>query len=122
MCCFKTALQTGLCPTKEEQALIPGKSLRPADAYIPHWQNGKDTCLDITVVSSLQQALVKKAADTPGAALVHVMQRKNIQSKDSCAKEGLEFLALPLEVLGGCRPVCRGGEQTGQAACLSDWR
>ena len=53
------------------------------------------------MVSSLQQALVAKAADDPGAALAHALQRKDSQSKEDCTREGLEFLAIPVEVLGG---------------------
>ena len=98
---FQTALQAGLCPAKEEQALIPGKNYRPADVFLPNWRNGRSTCVDITIVSSLQQALVEKAADSPGAALEHALQRKNNQSKEDCEREGLEFLAMPVEVLGG---------------------
>ena len=43
----------------------------------------------------------EKAAHTPEAALVHALHRKNTQSKEDCVKEGLKFLALPVEVLGG---------------------
>ena len=75
--------------------------MRPADVFLPNWTNGKDTCLDITVISSLQQALVDRAAENSGAALDHALQRKNRQSKEDCAKEGLEFIALPVEALGG---------------------
>ena len=98
---FQTAVQAGLCPAREERALIPGKNCRPADVFLPNWKNGKDVCLDITVVSSLQQGLVAKAAETPGAALNHALQRKNSQSLEDCVREGLEFLAVPVEALGG---------------------
>ena len=52
-------------------------------------------------MSSLQKALVERAAATPGAALIHAQSRKDTQSKDDCETEGIEFCALPIEVLGG---------------------
>ena len=69
--------------------------------FLPHWTNGRDTAIDVTVVSSLQQALVDRAAASPGAALVHAQSRKDTHSKDDCDAEGIEFCALPIEVLGG---------------------
>ena len=51
---FNTASKAWLHPAKEEQALLPGTHCRPADVFLPHWSSGRDTALDITVVSSLQ--------------------------------------------------------------------
>ena len=66
-----------------------------------HWHNGLDAALDITVISSLQHSLVAKVAEDPLEALTHAMTRKNNQSLEDCAKEGIKFFAVPLEALGG---------------------
>ena len=58
-------------------------------------------CLDITVVSSLQSQLVDRAAEEPGYALEHRSREKWNKYGEACQAEGLEFQALPLEVLGG---------------------
>ena len=58
-----------LCTTHvKERALIPGTDARPADLLLPSWTAGRDTALDVTVVSPLQVALVRQAAQTPGHA------------------------------------------------------
>ena len=97
---YQTAAQAALGPTKEERALIPGRNARPADVYIPNWVGGRDTALDVTVVSPLQQALVDRAADEPGFALTHAYQRKMRQSHEDCNSEGISFIPLPVETLG----------------------
>ena len=96
-----TAAQAGLRPAREELALLPGSNARPADVFLTHWSNGKDTALDVTVVSSLQQTLVVRSAATAGAALAHAYSRKENQSMPDCLQEGLIFIPLPLECLGG---------------------
>ena len=59
---FQTASQAALGPRKEEQAILPGSSCRPADVYLPSWSDGKDVAVDVTVVSSLPATLVDKVA------------------------------------------------------------
>ena len=51
---YQLAQQAALAPRREEQALLPGLENRPADVFLPHWQNGQDTALDITVTSTIQ--------------------------------------------------------------------
>ena len=96
---FQCASQAALGPTKEQRALIPGESSRPADVYIPNWVEGRDAALDVTVVSPLQQALVERAAEEPGHVLQHAYERKNGQSEEVCHQQGIKFLALPIEHL-----------------------
>ena len=59
-----------------------------------------DAALDVTVVSPLQQALLTKASEQPGAALAFAKERKDRQSQEACRKAGVSFLALPIETLG----------------------
>ena len=63
---YQTARQAGLGPTREEGGILQDSGERPGDIYIPSWTKGLDTALDVTVVSPLQAALVRKAAQEPG--------------------------------------------------------
>ena len=98
---FHTAQQGCLGPTREDRALLPGSEARPADVLIPHWTGGRDTALDVTVVNPLQEKLVRQAATTPGHALTTAYNRKMAQAGEACRREGLVFIPLPMETLGG---------------------
>ena len=90
------ASQAALGPRKEEQAIIPGSSCRPADVYIPNWSEGKDAALDVTVVSPLQSSLLSKAAEEAGHALQYAFERKVRQVGEDCLQEGVKFFPLPV--------------------------
>jgi len=53
------------------------------------------------VINPLQQRLVRQAAATPGHSLTTAYNRKMDQSGDACRKEGMVFIPLPMETLGG---------------------
>ena len=74
---------------------------KPADVFIPNWTGGKDTALDVTVVNPLQAALVSQAAITPGHALDHRYSTKMRGTGEACRREGIVFIPLPVETLGG---------------------
>ena len=63
---FKAASQAGVQPAKEEAALIPGSDARPADIFLPRFENGTDCALNVIVVSPVQQALLTRAGVEPG--------------------------------------------------------
>ena len=42
-----------------------------------------------------------RAAEEPGHALSYAHQRKMRQSHDDCNREGISFIPLPVETLGG---------------------
>ena len=63
-----TAKQASLAQAKELADLLPGSAEKPADLYIPGWANGLDAAIDVTVVSPVQQQLLKKAAEEAGSA------------------------------------------------------
>ena len=64
---FNTASAACLGPTREGRALLPGEGGKPADVFLPHWAQGKDAALDVTVVNPV--AMVNEAAAVPGHAL-----------------------------------------------------
>ena len=98
---FATAVSSHLGPYKEERSLLPGVSSRPADIMLPHFAGGKHLAIDVTVVSSLQAALVEGASNEPGFALQHRHREKWLKYGDACRSEGIHFLPLCVEVLGG---------------------
>ena len=98
---YETAVAAGLGPIKEGRALLPGDDRRPADILVPNWAGGRDAAMDVTVVTPLQAATVAEAALTPGYALTFAYQRKIRGAADDCRREGIAFLPLVVESLGG---------------------
>ena len=90
-----------LGPSREDRALIPGSDNRPADLLIPHWSDGKDTAMCVTVVNTLQAAHIRGAANTPGHALNRRYVGKMNKHGEGCRRAGLVFLPLPMETMGG---------------------
>ena len=74
---------------------------RPADVLIPRWTHGKDTTLDVTVVNPLQAKLIAQAATTAGHALTYAYNRKMAGAGAACMREGMVFIPMPAETLGG---------------------
>ena len=97
----ETAAAAALSPSKEDRFLIPGEEVRPADVLLPYWENGQDTAIDVTVISSLQQATVASAAVTPGHALNFAYAKKMDKAGDSCRAQGIGFVPFVVEALGG---------------------
>ena len=98
---FHTAVSAALAPSREDRALLPGTDARPADVMIPHWTGGRDTALDVTVINPLQSSLVALAATSPGHALTVAYNRKMTNTGAACQREGITFIPLPVETLGG---------------------
>jgi hypothetical protein len=75
---YQVAASSNLAPRKEENALFPGTSARPADVLIPNWTGGRDTALDVDcsplltdrLDNSLVVAFNDKCRDNLEAALL----------------------------------------------------
>ena len=102
---FEMAVSAGLGPTKEGRFLLPGDDRRPADVFIPYWAGGRDAALDVTVVNPLQAATLAGAATTPGHALSYAYTRKMRGAEEDCRRQGIAFLPLVVESLGGWHGV-----------------
>ena len=98
---YQVAASSNLAPRKEENALLPGTSARPADVLIPHWTGGRDTALDVTVVSPLLTDRLDNSITTPGHTLVEAFDNKCRDYLAACEREGICFIPLPVESLGG---------------------
>ena len=84
-----------------QSALLPGSQAKPADVFIPGWVNGRDAALDVTVVSSLQQELVRRAAAEVGSAAARRHSDKMSKYFQACDREGIQFFPVVVETLGG---------------------
>jgi hypothetical protein len=98
---FQAAQTAALAPVRERRDLFPYDNERPADVYIPMWTQGRDAALDVTVISPLQAAEVRRAAANAGAALETAVRQKMTKSYDKCRQAGVEFIPLAVETLGG---------------------
>ena len=96
-----TAAAAALSPVKEGQHLLPGNNRRPADIYIGGWAAGQDAALDVTVINPLQDATVQGAAVTAGHALSVRFNTKMASAAAACQAEGITFIPLVFESLGG---------------------
>ena len=90
---------------KEGRFLLPGCDRRPADVFIPGWAAGRDAALDVTVVNPLQAGTVSGASITPGYALDFRYNAKMSESEEACNRQGITFLPVVLESLGGFHRV-----------------
>ena len=102
---FNTAASAALSPVKEGRFLLPGTERRPADVFIASYEGGRDAALDVTVISSLQDKTVAGAAVTPGHALTVAYDRKVADAAELCRQQGIVFVPLPFEALGGMHEV-----------------
>ena len=98
---FSVAVAAALGPVREGRFLIPGTDRRPADVFIPSWADGLDAALDVTVVTPLQDATVAQAAVDAGHALQFAFNRKMRQADDLCRQQGIKFIPIVAETLGG---------------------
>ena len=93
-----------LGPSQEIRSFLSGSEARPADVFIPAWDKGKNTALNITVASPLQMSLVDKCAQNHHAALDHAHSRKIAGASQSCAQVNVSFIPLADETVGAWHP------------------
>ena len=64
-----------------------------------------DAALDFTVVNPLQAALVQGASQKGESAVDHAHRGKCRKYEERCAAEGITFLPLAVNTLGGWHPA-----------------
>ena len=57
------------------------------------------------MVNPLQAALVQRASQEGGSAVEHAHRSKCLKYKERCAAEGITFLPLAVDTLGGWHPA-----------------
>ena len=75
------------------------------DLFIPHWAVEQDCALDVTVTHPLRPTIVDGAVVTAGHAVVEAHRRKMTSTAEDCRREGIVFLPLAVESLGGWHSV-----------------
>ena len=90
----------------EVSSLIPSSQNRSADVYLPSWKGGHPAALDVTVISTMQQATIQGAAISHGYALLVGEERKMAAHADTCQAVGVSFIPLVVETLGGMSGSC----------------
>ena len=102
---YETAASAALGPVREGCFLLPGTAAKPADVLLPRWSDGKDRALDVTVTSPLCQTNVARAAAEAGSALKSAFERKVQGAAAACCEQGITFLPIAAETLGGLHRV-----------------
>ena len=120
--CHQTAVSAALGPTREGRFLLPGSNRKPADVLIPHWTSGKDTAYDVTVINSLQTLTLFGKATTPGHALKVAYERKIKAAAKDCHRQGIVFIRLAAETLGGWHDVAVREIIFGRSCQSASWR
>ena len=98
---FNEAQRACLDPTKEMPGIVPGSLSRPADVFVRNWIDGRKVAFDVSVVSPVQDAIILRASDIPGAAIEMRKAEKNRKHFDNCRARGIHFQALVVETFGG---------------------
>ena len=97
---FEQASHAGLFPKREPRSLIPDSQRRPGDVLIPLWRN-RPHAFDVAVTSPLCASNLQQASTNTGAALEKMKQTKNNKHFHLCRQQGITFVPLVVETLGG---------------------
>ena len=100
-CIASACSAANLSPVIEKRNLIAENNSRPGGVYLPSWKFGQSAALDITVTSSLQPNIISHSAEKSGYAIKAAEDRKYAQYENGCAQQGILFVPLAIEVLGG---------------------
>ena len=107
------------------RALIPESDSRPADVLVPRYTNGKDTCIDVTVINSCRLDLLLRSSEEPGYALNHVFNSKWSKHGAACERAGMVFLPLAFDTFGAIHPqgvdfIKKLGKSVARSTCQED--
>ena len=81
----------------------PNENRRPADVYLPKWRRGAPAALDLAVTSGLRSDMVEKSAEdgTSAVKAYEDFKRSHMQTEAICQEEGVTFIPLICEAVGG---------------------
>ena len=98
---------------------IPERQSRPRDSVFPTWKARKCAAFDVAFTSSMHSNSLLNAAAKEGYALDVADERNYCLHVNNCAKMGITFVPLAVEVLGG---ISEALKQLKRLAVLSDNR
>ena len=93
--------EAALSPTAENSWLSPNGNLRPADVWLPTYQNGKGVAIDVVITHPLQPLYLTKSVERWGVAAEAAEEEKKKKYTEDCRKEGFCFMPFAVESLGG---------------------
>ena len=102
---YEAASSASLAPVREERHLLPGTAARPGDLLIRRRSDGKDAAIDVTVTGPLASSNVAASAAVAGSASDKAFNRKVQGTAVACQQQGLAFLPVAVETLGGFHRV-----------------
>ena len=113
---YHAALAAGLQPQREKSGLLPQRpgqdalrenvlsnGRRPADVWIPRWENGAPAAWDFAVTSGLRAGAVHEAAADPNQPVTayEAHKRAHVGTAAQCHQQGLSFVPMVVEAHGG---------------------
>ncbi len=93
------------CPIVEPIHLFEGTNKRPADVYIPTYDDGKAACIDVSIVSPVKTSILDagySSVDNRLAAADDAQKRKILYYKDLMPRINATLKPFVLETFGGC--------------------
>ncbi len=81
----------------------PNGNRRPADVYLPRWQQGAPAALDLAVTSGLRPGMVDNSAHNGASATLAYedFKREYMDTGQACEAEGIKFIPVIVEAHGG---------------------
>lgn len=99
---FNACRAANLLPELEKVGVLPGGQERPADIYVGRWPGGGPAALDVAVISPLQDAYVRDAAEAALHAATAYSDRKanKLHTEKRCSDRGIRFQPMVVETFG----------------------
>ena len=110
----------GLSPIPEKPGLLPVRpghegnagrertggigTRRPADVWIPSWQNGRGAAVDIAITSGLAGSWLQRVLRDPAGPTVvyEEFKREDRDTAVQCAAQGFDLVPFIMEAHSGC--------------------
>ena len=103
------ARRAGLHPTREPVGVLQdGTRKRPGDIILPTFSRGAVTALDFCVTNNKQAILLDKPLLPPGRAARLGFDQKLRKWRDPCARVGIKFIPMSVDVYGYWHPDSLG--------------
>ena len=86
----------------EKKDQIDGSKVKPGDISVQQYHRGFATsAFDVTITHPLQKKTIEVAMEEAGVAAEEAHDRKLLKSLELCKEEGIQFVPLAWETLGG---------------------
>ena len=101
---YNLASKTAFSPVLEKAHLTESRS-HPGDVFLPCWSHGRHAALDVTVINSLQPAILSHAGTSAGYEHEISDERMIVKHNSACNEVGVTFIPQYAEALGGWSPL-----------------